>query len=132
MARMHTCTHIRARDCLRYDFKYTYENACQLSFSRLIYDANGIAWRGVVGHGMIQNRNVLENGGNVIGAFMSHSIASNSFSRIIIVIYREMAFLVPLSICRNGIDFFKLQNIQTNGLWLDIMFVDDTSKETCI
>lgn len=40
--------------------------------------------------------------GNVIGAFMSHSIASNSFSRIIIVIYREMAFLVPLSICRNG------------------------------
>lgn len=103
MARMHTCTHIRARDCLRYDFKYTYENACQLSFSRLIYDANGIAWRGVAWHDT--KPKCTRNGGNVIGAFMSHSIASNSFSRIIIVIYREMAFLVPLSICRNGFVF---------------------------
>lgn len=107
---MYACIRTSAAPCNNFR---AYENACQLSFAPLTSIRR--EWHGT------QHRNCNRNGGNVIGPFMSHSIASNSFSRIIIVIYREMASLffccayvcvcvtvcalVPLSICRNGFRF---------------------------
>lgn len=62
----------------------------------------------------------------MIGAFMSHSIASNSFSRIIIVIYKEMAFLLSLSICRNGFVFYCFVSLL---FFYSFVFIQ-TSRET--
>lgn len=55
-ASTHACLHVRtfARERLWYNFKCSYKNACQLPFSRLIYDVNGMGW-----YAMVQNRNVL-------------------------------------------------------------------------